>query len=266
MQGVTDWGTSIITGVTAGFAQLIGAVPYILGALILLIIGWFIAGVIGGLIGRVAKAAHFDHIGDRTGINDFLGKSGTRLTPSKILGVIVKWAIFLIFIELAAEQLRLPQVTQIIDRALAFIPNVVVAVLIVLVGAWFAQVLAGIVRGAFGEARISGADVMGKVTYGAVFAFALIAALNQLQVAQIVIDALYIAVLTALALAFGLAFGLGGRDTAAKLTEEWAGNARESAGKLQQSSPAPAVRASVSVGAPGTRPDATRIINTTGQA
>lgn len=237
MQQVTDWSSSIITGVTAGFAQLIGAIPYIIGALILLIIGWFVASLIGGLVGKLAKAAHFDHIGDRTGINDFLGKTGAKLTPSGILGLVLKWAIFLIFVDLAAEQLRLPQVTQIIDRAVAFIPNIVVALLIVLVGAWFAQILGGIVRGAFIEAKIGGANTLAQVTHGAVFAFAVIAALNQLQVAQIVIDALYIAVLAALALAFGLAFGLGGREAAAELTKEWTGSAKASAAKLQQATP-----------------------------
>ncbi|MDQ2907905.1 MAG: hypothetical protein M3R44_00970 [Candidatus Eremiobacteraeota bacterium] len=233
MQQVTDWSSSIITGVTAGFSQLIGAIPYIIGALILLIVGWFVASIIGGLVGKLARAAHFDHIGDRTGINDFLAKTGKKLTPSGILGTIVKWAIFLIFIELAAEQLRLPQVTQIIDRAVAFIPNIVVAVLIMLVGAWIAQVLGGIVRGALLDAKVGGANALSQVVYGAVLAFAIIAALNQLEVARIVIDALYIAVLAALALAFGLAFGLGGQQAAAQLTNEWAGNAKDSAKKLQ---------------------------------
>lgn len=234
MQQVTDWSSSIITGVTAGFSQLIGAIPFIIGALILLIVGWFVASIIGGVVGKLAHAAHFDHIGDRTGINDFLGKTGSKVTPSGILGKVIKWAIFLIFVELAAEQLRLPQVTQIIDRALAFIPNIVVAILIVLVGAWLAQLLGGVVRGALLEAKIGGANALSQVTYGAVLAFAIIAALNQLQVAQIVIDGLYLAVLAALALAFGLAFGLGGREAAAQLANEWTGNAKASATKLQQ--------------------------------
>ena len=240
MQQVTDWGTSIITGVTAGFALLIGAIPFIIGALILLVIGWFIAGLIGSLVAKLARAAHFDHIGDRTGINSFLKNAGSKLTPSKILGMVLKWAIFLIFIELAAEQLRLPQVTQIINQAVDFIPNIVVALLIILAGAWFAQILGGIVRGALVEAKIGGANTLARVTYGAVFAFAIIAALNQLQVAQLVIDGLYIAVLAALALAFGLAFGLGGRESAAKLAEQWTGQAQASANKLQAAKPSAA--------------------------
>lgn len=234
MQQVTDWSTSIITGVTAGFSQLIGAIPFIIGAIILLIVGWFVGKLIGGLVARLAKAVHLDHAGDRTGINDLMQKSGSKLTLSKVLGIIVQWAVFLIFVELAAEQLRLPQVTQIIDRAIAFIPNVIVAVLIVAAGAWFAQLLAGLVRGSMKEAKVGGADVMAQVTHSAVIAFAIIAALNQLQVAQIVIDSLYIAVLAALSLAFGLAFGLGGRDSAAKLTQQWADQTTDAAKKLQQ--------------------------------
>jgi len=239
MNQVTDWTTSIITGVTAGFALLIGAIPFIIGAIILLVIGWFVGKLIGGLIAKVAKAAHFDHVGDKTGINDMMQKSGSKLTLSKVLGKVVQWAIFLIFVDLAAEQLRLPQVTAIIDRAVAFIPNVIVAILIVAAGAWFAQLLAGLVKGSLKEAKVGGADLLAQVTHTAVIAFALIAALNQLQVAQIVIDSLYIAVLAALSLAFALAFGLGGRESAAKLTQQWADQAGDAASKLQATPPKP---------------------------
>ncbi|MBC5803151.1 MAG: hypothetical protein GIX03_09210 [Candidatus Eremiobacteraeota bacterium] len=89
------------------------------------------------------------------------------------------------------------------------------------------------------EAKVGGADVMAQVTHTAVIAFAIIAALNQLQVAQIVIDGLYIAVLAALSLAFGLAFGLGGRESAAKLTQQWADQAGDAASKLQATPPKP---------------------------
>ncbi len=111
--------------------------------------------------------------------------------------------------------------------------------MIVAVGAWVAQVLAGLVKGSLKEAKVGGADVMAQVTHAAVLAFAIIAALNQLQVAQIVIDGLYIAVLAALALAFALAFGLGGREAAAKLTQQWVDQAGAAAKKLQATPPKP---------------------------
>ncbi len=239
MNAVTDWGASIITGVTAGFAVLISSIPFILGALILLVIGWFVAKLIGGLIAKLAHAAKFDHVGDKTGMNDFMQKSGSKLTLSKLLGMVVQWSIFLIFIELAAEQLRLPQVTQIINRAVDFIPNVIVAILIVAAGAWFAQILAGLVKGSLKEAKIGAADVVAQVTHAAVIAFAVIAALNQLQIAPLVIDTLYIGVVAAVSLAFALAFGLGGREAAGKLTQQWAEQAGGAAKKLQATPPKP---------------------------
>ncbi len=94
-----------------------------IGALILLVIGWFIAKLIGGLIAKLAHGAKLDLVGDKTGMNDLMQKSGSKLTLSKLLGTVVQWSTFLIFIELAAEQLRLTQVTQLINRAVAFIPT-----------------------------------------------------------------------------------------------------------------------------------------------
>ncbi|MBC5828902.1 MAG: small-conductance mechanosensitive ion channel [Candidatus Eremiobacteraeota bacterium] len=238
MNTVTDWTTTIFTGVTAGLERFIVAIPRILGAIVILIIGWIISGIIGTLIAKLARAIHVDTVADRVGINDFLSKAGSKLHASDIFGEIVKWVIRLIFIEIAADQLGLAQVTQIINQLIAFIPNIVVALLILGIGAFLGQLLGGLVRGAMLEARISSANVVARITYGAVMAFAIIAALNELNVAPVVVNTLYIGLVAALALALGLAFGLGGRETAARLTDQWVGQAEDTAKRLQAAAPA----------------------------
>jgi len=248
MNTVTDWTAGLITGLTAGMAHFFGAIPNIIGALILLAIGWLIAGVVGNIITKLAQAIHVDTVADRVGVNGFLVQSGTKLRASDILGEIFKWVIRLVFIEMAAEQLGMPQVSLIINQILGFIPNIIVAIIILGVGAFVGQLLAGIVRGGAGEAKIGNAELLGKLTSGAVMAFAVIAALNELNIAPVVVDTLYIGLVAALALALGLAFGLGGRDTAARLTEQWTGHAETAAKKLQASSPpTPLPAASVGV-------------------
>jgi hypothetical protein len=191
-----------------------------------------------------------DMVSDRIGVNGFLRESGTKLKASDMIGEVVKWVVRLVFVEMAAEQLGMPQVSQIINQILGFIPNIVVAVIILGVGAFLGQLLSGVVRGAAAEARLGNPALLARLTNGAVMAFAIIAALNELNVAPVVVDTLYIGLVAALALALGLAFGLGGRDTAAKLTEHWAGQAQSTLQRVQGSdagtsaTSAPAVRVS----------------------
>jgi len=237
MATVTDWSAGFITGLTAGLARLFGAIPNIIGALLLLIIGWIIAGIVGNLFAKLCRAVHVDTVSSRVGAAGFLEQTGTRLKASDILGEVVKWVIRLVFIEMAAEQLGMPQVSQIINQILGFVPNIIVAVIILGVGAFLGKLLGGIVHGAASEARLGNAGLLSRFTYGAVIAFAIIAALNELNVAPVVVNTLYIGLVAAVALALGLAFGLGGRDTAARLTEQWAGQIETTSKKLQASAP-----------------------------
>ncbi|GAC1593942.1 MAG: hypothetical protein NVS3B28_24260 [Candidatus Velthaea sp.] len=234
---VTDWTAGFITGLTAGLAHFFSAIPNILGALILLAIGWAIAGLIGRLVTKLCRTIQVDTVADRVGVNGFLQRSGTKLRASNVLGEIVTWVIRLVFIEMAAEQLGMPQVSQIINQILGFVPNIIVAMIILGVGAFAGGLLAGVVRGAASEARIGNPNLLAKLTSGAIMAFAVIAALNELNIAPVVVDTLYIGLVAAIALALGLSFGLGGRDTAARLTERWAGQVESTTRKLQGTSP-----------------------------
>lgn len=238
MATVTDWSAGFLTGLTAGLARLFGAIPNIIGALLLLIIGWVIAGIVGKLFTKLCQALHVDTVSSKVGAAGFLQQSGTRLKASDIMGEVVKWVIRLVFIEMAAEQLGMPQVSQIINQILGFIPNIIVAVIILGVGAFLGKLLGGIVHGGASEAQIGSAGLLSRLTYGAVIAFAIIAALNELNVAPVVVNTLYIGLVAALALALGLAFGLGGRETAARFTEKWAGQLEETAKKVQAATPA----------------------------
>ncbi len=237
MATVTDWSAGFITGLTAGLARFFGAIPNIIGALLLLVIGWIIAGIVGNIIAKLCRAVHVDTVSTKIGAAGFLEQSGTKLKVSDIMGEIVKWVIRLVFIEMAAEQLGMPQVSQIINQILSFIPNIIVAALILGIGAFLGKLLGGIVHGGASEAHIGNAGLLSRLTYGAVMAFAIIAALNELNVAPVVVNTLYIGLVAAVALALGLAFGLGGRETAAQLTQRWAGQLEDTAKKVQAATP-----------------------------
>ncbi|GAC1396840.1 MAG: hypothetical protein NVS4B5_16540 [Vulcanimicrobiaceae bacterium] len=240
MTAVNDWGAGLITGITAGLTRLFATIPNIIGAVLLLIIGWIIAGIIGKLVTRLLRVVHLDTVADRIGVNAFLVRSGTKLRASDIFGLIITWVVRLTFVEMAAEQLGMPQVSLVINQILGFVPNIIVAMVILAVGAFLGQLLGGIVRGTASEAGLGNPAFLAKLASGAVMAFAVIAALNELNIAPIVVNTLYIGLVAALALALGLAFGLGGRDTAARLTEKWTKNAGSAAEKLAATNPSSA--------------------------
>ncbi len=234
MTPVTDWTAGFFTGLAAGLTRFFGAIPAILGAILILVIGWIIAGIIGGLVTKLCRAIKVDNIADRIGVNGFLAKTGAKLTASSILGEVVKWAIRLVFIEMAADQLGMAQVSTLINQMLGFIPNIVVAVVILGAGAFLGQILSGVVRGAAAEANLGDANLLAKLTSGAVMAFAVIMALNELNVAPVVVNTLYIGLVAAMALALGLSFGIGGKDVAARYAEKWTQTAEEKISTVQQ--------------------------------
>lgn len=223
MSTITNWTEGFISAISTALSQLFSAVPYIIGALLILVVGWIVAGLVGTLVVKLARAVKVDTVGDKIGVNRFLERSGTKMHASNIFGEIVKWVIRLVFIEMAAAQLGMAQVTQIINQILAFIPNIVVAILVLGVGAFLGQVLGGIARGFAAESNVGKPELAAKIVNVAVLAFAVIAALNVLDIAPVVVNTLYIGLVAAIAIAMGLAFGLGGRDTAARLTERWVG-------------------------------------------
>jgi hypothetical protein len=206
---ITDFGTAVMTGIAAAFAALFSALPSVIGAILLLIVGWIIAGILGGLVVGAA----------RVGVTSFLARAQVHADPAGVVGGVVKWYVRLVFVLLAANAVGLTAVSTIVNSILAFIPNLLVAVVILGAFAWLAGIARNVVAGAL-QGRIPNAGALAAITYAAVFAFGAMAAANQLGVASSLINILFTGVVAALALAFGLAFGLGGREEAAAILRD----------------------------------------------
>ena len=233
---ITDVGTAIVTGIAAAFAALFSALPSILGALIVLAIGWIVAGWIGGLLARGLRMIRFDELADRSGVTTFLERSEIRADPAGVIGALVKWYVRLVFVLMAANAVGLTAVATVADQILAFIPNLIVALLILGAFSWLAQLTRGIVRGALGGTGMPSADTIGTLAYVTVFAFGVVAAANQIGVAATLVNTLFIGVVAAVALAFGLAFGLGGRDEASQIWRDWRGHATQALRRAETTS------------------------------
>ncbi len=197
---------------------LFSFIPKLIGALILLAIGWWLARLAARLVVGLLDRLGFGAAAERTGMFGLLGRpaattrrTGTR--PSWLIGEIVMWFVFLIFVELAAEALGLAAVSTLLHRVILWIPNLVVALLIVFIAALAAQFVGRLVRGTAGR----NAGFLGSLVEYGIIALAAVVALNQLGIGAVFVDILFAAVIAALALAAGLAFGLGGRDVASRV-------------------------------------------------
>ena len=217
--------TDISQALLGTLAVFLAALPSILGAIVLIIVGWIVAGVLAALVVRVLRAIRIDQLADRSGVTGFLKKANVRADAAGVVAGLVKWYIRLVFLLLAANAVGLTAVSGIVTSVLGFIPNLIVAMFILGVFSWLASTAKNLVSGGMESAGMPNASGIGVIVFGAVLAFGIVAAADQLGVAQTLINTLFMGVVAALALAFGLAFGLGGQQQAAEIWRDWRGHA-----------------------------------------
>ncbi len=219
--GIRDTSASIFDSLLNALHNFISFLPALIGALIILIVGWLISGVLANLIERALRAVGLENAVEHSGIGDFVRRSGTKMTVSGVIAALVKYFIFLIFVQAAANVLGIPQLTEIINRIILFIPNVIVAMAIIVVGSLIARFLSGLVRSSVSGLGVGNPNLLATLTQYIVLGFAIIAAIDQLGIAANLINTLVYGLIGSVALAIGLAFGLGGRDVAAQITQNW---------------------------------------------
>ena len=239
MQGtipvVTSWADALLVALAGALAQFMAFIPRFLGALVILLVGWIIARVVRGLVTRGLRLVRFNEVADRAEIDQFLAKAGVRLDPAAVVGRLAYWFLLLIFVGAAFDAFGLTQVNTVINQIVGFIPNVIVAVVVLLLGALAATFVGNLVRGASGSARVGDPSLLAMLARGAVLVFASLIALDQLQIAPTIINTLWTALIGMFAVAGALAFGLGGRDVAARMLENWyrrSGELADTAGRL----------------------------------
>jgi hypothetical protein len=214
---ITDWGTALVTSLSAALAAVFTFIPKLIGFLVILLVGWLVATAVSKAVTFLLRKVGFDRMAQRIGLTRFEQRMGVTLDPAGVLGKIVYWFIFLIFLVPAADSLGLAAVSNVLNTLVDYIPNVFVAILVLFLGALAATFVADIVRGATASANLGNPNVYAAISRYAIIGFAALVALEQLQIAPTLLNELFGALVAALALAFGLAFGLGGRETAQRL-------------------------------------------------
>lgn len=218
---IVDWGTALMTGIAGGVALFMAAIPRIIGALVIFIIGWLIALALASLVTGALRRVGFDQIADRTGFTGFIRRMGFHLDAAKLIGNVVYWFIFLITLGVALQNLDIPALNAVISAFLLWLPNLAIALIVLLIAGLIANAVAGLARGAAAEAGMTNPDFIATIARVAIWAFAIIIAVNQVGIATALVDALFFGFVAATALALGLAFGLGGRETAGLIVRNW---------------------------------------------
>ena len=160
-------------------------------------------------------------LGDK--VYEMLEKAQLRFTFSHVLGVVVKWFFIIVFLNAAVEVLGWTQITTFLNDVLRYIPNVLVAVVIMAIGLIAAQFVRGVVAQALRSAKapVKSPDLLAEVARWAIVAFSVMGAISQLGVAPQLIEILFAAIVSSLALAFGLAMGLAGKDRASRFLDSF---------------------------------------------
>ncbi|MBA3778078.1 MAG: hypothetical protein H0X16_02000 [Chloroflexi bacterium] len=231
---IQTWGDSVFLAVSTAINNFLAAIPAVIGALLILLIGWILSGILARIVSTVLEKAGADRLFAQHGGREMYGQAGSSLVPSKIAGELVKWIVRLVFLVAAANVLGLTQISDLLNQVILWIPNLIVAAVILLVAPLLGRFLRGLIEVGAGNMGFSNAPILGRIAEIAVIAFAVIIAINQIGIAANLVNILFIGVVGALALAFGLAFGLGGRDVAQQLTQSWYEQSQAAAGKVRQ--------------------------------
>ena len=215
------WGevfSSSLQGLWAGFISF-GA--NLILAVVLFIIGWVLGGVIGKAVAQLISALKIDRFFKRIGTEEVLARAGLKLNVGAFIGVIVKWFIIIVFLIASLDILGLQEVNNFLrEVVLAYIPKVIIAALILVIAAVISDAFSKIVVSTAKAANVRQANFLGTATSYAVWIFALIIALSELGIAPQFMQILFTGIVATLVLSLGLAFGLGGKDTASRSIEK----------------------------------------------
>jgi len=218
---VTGWGEALLTSFSAALIMFLSAIPRLIAFAVILIVGWIVASLIAKAVAALLRAVHFNDLAYRSGFSGFVQSMGVHTDASGLIADVAKWFVRLIALVVAFDALGLPAVSQVLQQLLLWLPNLVVALVILVLAGLAANVVSSVVRGATSEAGFSNPNMLATVAKFAIWTFAIVVAINQLGIATTLVNTLFMGFVGALALAAGLAFGLGGRETAARIVSNW---------------------------------------------
>lgn len=212
------WGDAIVVSLQEAILSVANFIPALLGALIVFFIGWIVAVSLGKVVEHIVDALRVDELLGKLEVGKSLEKAGVDLEAGALVGALVKWFLVIVFLLASVNILGLNQVSDFLRDVLLYIPNIVVAAFIIIIAALVSDVIEKVVR-ASAEAFGSRGPLVGVIARWSIWIFAFVAVLLQLGIAPALVQTFMTGLVAAIAIALGLAFGLGGKDVAAAFLE-----------------------------------------------
>lgn len=222
---LNDWAIVFTRAFQDMWVGIVNFVPQLIIAVIIFIIGWVLGITLGRVVAQIIRSLKIDNILKGLGTEDVLSRAGFRLDSGAFIGGLVRWFVIIIFLIASIDVLGLSQVNVFLrEVVLGYLPNVIVAALILIVAAIIADAIYKLVVGSAKAANVPSAHFMGGIAKWAIWIFAILAALSQLGIAGAFAQTLFTGLVAMLALAGGLAFGLGGKEAASRYIERLRGD------------------------------------------
>ena len=215
-----EWTEVLASSLVDLWGGFIGFVPALVGSIVVFIIGLIVAVGLGALVERLVGYLKLNSALEKAGVGQYFKKAGVKLNVDRFFGRLTYWFILIAFFLAAADILQFTALSSFLNSVLLYIPQVVVAALIMLAAAVLANFLREVVRTSVKSTGLGHPNFLGTLSWWAVMVFAIFAALSQLGIAVTIINTVVTGFVVMFALAGGIAFGLGGKDYAAHLIKK----------------------------------------------
>jgi hypothetical protein len=213
-----DWSLEPVRGFLLRAGEFL---PRILLAVVIVVVGWMVAKMVRFAIAKGLRAVNFNVLSERAGIDAFLHDGGIRADTTEILALLFYWLVILASLVMAFNLLGLEYITDLLGRVVWFLPKVMVALLILAFGAYFARFIGNAVIAYCRNVHLQDAEILGRLAQYAILAFVVLIALDQVNVGGDIVRQTFLIVLAGVVFALALAFGLGGKEWAAEMLERW---------------------------------------------
>ena len=220
MSNLVSWTTVVTESFQGLWFKFVGIIPEIIAALVVFILGLFIAEGLGRLVSKILGKIYLDQLLEKAGVKKALDKIGFKMSASRVLGLLVMWFLLAVFLIASAEILHLGQISQFLKDVVNYIPHVIIAIVILVIGIIVSNFVKAAIKQSAQAANIAASDFLAALGKWAILVFSLMAALVQLKIASELIQILFTGLVAMLALAGGLAFGLGGKEKAKELLDK----------------------------------------------
>ena len=202
-----------------GAEQIGSVVPALVGAAVIMLTGYFLARQVQRWADDTLKKVDFNRMAAAGGLDEVVGRTGSRLDPVRALAKLVFWLVMLVVILLSSTALGLESINEMFGTMLTFIPTLIAAIVVIILGMVVGEFVRGLILASAGS--VPGVPTLAKIAKGSVVVIGIFMALQVLGVAEEIVTAAFTLIVGAVALAVGLAFGLGNRELAGEITRRW---------------------------------------------